>query len=165
MDYIREWVLRIAGIIILISACDMIMLEGEMKKYIKPILGIILVITVARPVFGDILDRFDVLTDYSTGYDAKLLTDTEERQQQNIKRIYEKRLSEEAQKLILDKYGIQADTYVTAKEKTSDFGELESIKVTFENEMGRKISEDELKTTLEKNMGVSKDKITVLIGS
>ena len=162
MENLREWVLKVAGVIILISAADMIMLESEMKKYIKPILGIILVITIVSPIFKNMAKETSVFEEYSMAYSNKLIEKAKDKQLEDISYLYEKKLSEEARKLILEQYGIKSKVLVTTTKKIDDFGDIEGIEIALENETDLKISKDELKEYIERTLGVSKSKIKVL---
>ena len=50
MELIREWIMRIAGITALGAVCDMIMTDGNMKKYVKMVVGLVLVLAVISPI-------------------------------------------------------------------------------------------------------------------
>ncbi|MBR2452701.1 MAG: stage III sporulation protein AF, partial [Clostridia bacterium] len=50
MELIREWIMRIAGITALGAVCDMIMTAGNMKKYVKMVVGLVLVLAVISPI-------------------------------------------------------------------------------------------------------------------
>ena len=50
MGWIRGWIMQIAGIIVLGALCDMIMPEGDMKKYAKLVVGLVFAFAVVRPI-------------------------------------------------------------------------------------------------------------------
>ena len=119
-----------------------------MKKYIKPILGIILVITIVSPIFKNMAKETSVFEEYSMAYSNKLIEKAKDKQLEDISYLYEKKLSEEARKLILEQYGIKSKVLVTTTKKIDDFGDIEGIEIALENETDLKISKDELKEYL-----------------
>ncbi len=162
MDWLREWILRISGIIILISAWDIIMVEGEMKKYIKPILGTMLVLAMVRPIAANILDKINIGEGYSTVYGQALSEEMADRQYADIKNGYEQSLSGKITQSLSDKYGTKAETTVKAMDKKSGFGELESVTVKVESGEENPVDAEEIKKYLEKELGIDKTRITVL---
>lgn len=47
-----EWVLSVAGIAILSVICDVILPEGETRKYIRTVFGIAVTLVIVQPVVG-----------------------------------------------------------------------------------------------------------------
>ncbi len=41
MEWMRDWIMKIAGVILLNVMCDMVIPKGEMKKYVNIITGLI----------------------------------------------------------------------------------------------------------------------------
>lgn len=163
MDWLREWILRIAGIIILISAWDIIMIEGEMKKYIKPVLGIVLVFAMVRPIAGNIFDKINIEEGYSTVYGQALSEEMADRQYIDIKKGYEQSLGVKIAQSISDKYGIRAEITVKAMDKKSGFGKLELVTVKVESGEENPVDAEEIKKYLEKEFGIDKASISVLV--
>jgi len=50
MEWISNWIMQIAGIIVVGAICELIMVEGELKKYVKLVAGLVLMLTVIRPI-------------------------------------------------------------------------------------------------------------------
>ncbi len=162
MDLLREWIARIAGIIILFTLCDMIMIEGTMKKYIKPIFGIVLVLAIIRPLSGDITDRFDFKQNYSA-YGAEFSNEMTAKQKETVKELYEKKLADETEKLIMTRYKVPSTVNVDAEEK-ENFGNIASIEIKLEAEEGEVVRGEEIKKYLEKQLDIQEDRITIFVG-
>ncbi len=69
MKYILEYVFSIAGIVLLNVITESVMPSNAFKKYIKSILGLIIIIVLAKPLlnFTDFeieLDKFSLNNDY-----------------------------------------------------------------------------------------------------
>lgn len=160
MEWLREWILRVSGIIILISICDMIMLEGEMKKYIKPSLGMILVIAIIRPISGDVLSSINIEDSYPNVYANELFEQMSNRQYMDMKNIYEQRLEKEINQRLAERYGVIANTTVVAKEKKRGFGEIQSV--TIEVDDGEPLNNERIKNWLGAELGIEQSKIRIL---
>ena len=97
MDLIREWITSLAGVIAIAAICDIIMIDGEMKKYLKPILGFVIIVTVAKPIAGignDIsFDIPEVSAEVSTDFSAEI----DELEQKNIAMLYQQKLAEQVE--------------------------------------------------------------------
>ncbi len=163
MDLLREWIVRIAGIIILFTLCDMIMIEGEMKKYIKPIFGILLVLAIIRPLSGDITDSLDFEGSYHQAYGTKLSDEMTLKQKKTIKELYEKKIADETEKLIMTKYKVTSSVKACAEEKEEDFGNIDLLEIKLETEEGVVVNIEEIKRYLEKELGTEKSKITIIL--
>lgn len=50
MGILTGWVVTIAGVVVLINVCEILMPEGEMNKYIKGILSIICMFVLVSPI-------------------------------------------------------------------------------------------------------------------
>lgn len=161
MDLLREWIVRIAGIIILFTLCDMIMIEGEIKKYIKPIFGIILVLAIIRPLSGDITEHLDFEESYSSSYGATLLDEMTLKQEKTIKELYEKKIADETKKIIIERYNLASTVKVCAEEKEDGFGTIDLLEIKLEAKEGVVVNIEEIKRHLEKELGTAKSKITI----
>ncbi len=162
MDLLREWIARIAGIIILFTLCDMIMIEGTMKKYIKPIFGIVLVLAIIRPFSGDITSRLDFEQNYSA-YGAEFSDEMTLKQKETIREVYENKLADETEKLIMAKYKMPSVVKAIAGEE-ENFGDIMSIQIRIEAEEGEVVRIEEIKKYLEKQLEIQGDKITIFVG-
>ena len=161
MDLLRDWIARIAAIIILFTLCDMIMIEGTMKKYIKPIFGIVLVLAIVRPLSGDITSQLDFKQSYSV-YGAELSDEMTSKQKKAVRELYEKKLADETEKLIMTRYKVPSVVTVAAEEE-ENFGNIVSIEIKIEAEEGEIVRTEEIKRYLEKELGIGKNTITIML--
>ncbi len=69
MEYIKSYVLSIAGVMIASAVIEAIVPEKSFKKYIKTVLGLVILTTLAKPVlnfsdFDSILQKYSLYADY-----------------------------------------------------------------------------------------------------
>ncbi|HOM44065.1 MAG TPA: stage III sporulation protein AF, partial [Bacillota bacterium] len=64
-DFLREWVINIAVIIIFIMFLDTIIPNSSMKRYINVIVGLMIIVVVIKP--------FVLIKDYADSFNMKFL--------------------------------------------------------------------------------------------
>ena len=47
-----KWVVTVAGIAILSVLCDVILPEGQTRKYVKTVFGVVVTLVIAQPIIG-----------------------------------------------------------------------------------------------------------------
>jgi stage III sporulation protein AF len=161
MDFVRGWIFQVAGIIALSAICDIIMLEGEMKKYIKPVLGFVLILAVIKPVAGlssesirldiagEVLDRTIEISD-----------ETDDIQRTEILKMYEEKLAAKMEEEI--KTQCEKDVKATVKAKEGDkIGEIEQIFIEVPTLKDEVINTEVIKNCIDKKFGIDKDRIDI----
>lgn len=162
MDFVREWIFQIAGIIALSAICDIIMIEGEMKKYLKPVLGFVLLLVVIRPVtglssnnimidiVGEVMDNSIEVSDEIAGI-----------QRIEILKMYEERLAGKIEEEV--KVQCEKDIRATVKAKTDDdrIGEINQVHIEAFAEKNEVINTEVIKKCISKNFGIEKGRIEV----
>ncbi len=164
MEWIRQWVLQIAGVITLCAICDIIMVDGEMKKYVKPILGFVLVFSIIRPIFAFSFDKVkvDILQD-SVSDTVKLSQELDEKQKSDIVKIYEQKLSAKIEDDVNIKYNADADVFVTAEREKNRLGDIQQVSVIINVKDGELINTGGIKQYIREEFGVEIDRIKVEI--
>lgn len=56
-----EWVLTVASIAIIVLLCDVILPEGQTRKYIKTVLGVVVTFVIVQPIAGLFAADLDVV--------------------------------------------------------------------------------------------------------
>lgn len=164
MEWIREWIFQIATIIVLGAICDIIMIEGEMKKYVKPVLGVVLILTVIRPITsasGNIL-RVNMLQD-SINSSFETTTEAEEKQISHIADMYEKNLGKKIEETISDKFNTKLSVTVLADREKGNLGNVKSIDIAALVGEGEMINTESIKRHIEEVFGIDRNCITVTL--
>ncbi len=163
MEWIKEWIWQIVGIIILSAICDMIMPRGEMKKYVRLVFGLVLVVAVIRPVIS--------VTDLSVAEfkgseiqrgAAELKSQLDEREQFNVVRLYKEKLCENIKNELALSNEIQTEIKVEIEDKNEkDFGTIKNVTVILHTNMP--IQTDGIKKTIDREFGVKAENIRILV--
>lgn len=77
MEYIKSFIETLVTIIILFSAIELISPNNSMKKYIKFVLGLILIVVMLNPIIDFFTEGEDKIVSTIKEYDGILSTDTE----------------------------------------------------------------------------------------
>ncbi len=164
MEWVREWILQIVGVIALGAICDIIMVNGEMKKYVKPILGFVLVFVIIRPISALSTDkiRIDVLQD-SIGKTIEITKELDEKQKTDIVKIYEQRLEEKIRECVKVKYNVDSDVFVKVYRDENKFGIIEKVKLEVRLENGGTVNTESIRRYIKEEFGVNIDGIKVAI--
>ncbi len=161
MDLIREWITSLAGVIAIAAICDTIMIDGEMKKYLKPILGFVIIITVSKPIIGigseitfDIPEGSAVA---STDFSAKV----DELEQKNVSMLYQQKLAERVKSELknFSQDYINTTVFVTV----NNSGEMKNITINL-NKSTAIDTLEKIKETISKKFAVDVSNISVISG-
>ncbi len=161
MEWLREWIMQVAGITILGSACDMIMPDGEIKKYVRMVVGFVLVFFIIKPVVNITPQTFAVSIPQGTRARAvELKNNFDEEQQKIIFNLYREKLQKSVENEIFTQFRCDVKAEVEVEEKNEvSFGDIKKMKLIIKK--GDSISEDELCSMIHKKFGVSFHKIQV----
>ena len=77
MEYIKSFIETLVTIIILFSAIELISPNNSMKKYIKFVLGLILIVVMLNPIIDFFTEGEDKIVSTIKEYESILSTDTE----------------------------------------------------------------------------------------
>ncbi len=118
--------MSIAGLVVLSAVCDTVMPDGEMKKYIKPVLGFILIITIIRPISGEVFDNinFELPQDYE-----EISIQAQQVELAGVKNIYEEKLEEKSEEYLKNSFNLDASVEICAEDGKENFGEITEIKI------------------------------------
>ena len=161
MDLIREWITSLAGIIAIAAICDTIMIDGEMKKYLKPILGFVIIITVAKPIAGIGSEISFDIPEVSAEVSKDLSAEMDELEQKNITALYQQKLASQVKnelKILSGDY-INASIFVTA----DNSGAIKNITINFNQSVAMSVVE-KIKETISKKFDVDVSDILVIFG-
>ncbi len=162
MDWIRDWIIRIAGIIVLGALCDLVMPGGEMKKYVKLVVGLILAFTVVEPIVNFSGEEIKVDIPQSAHMKAiELQKSFDELQQKEVITLYRRNLAEKIREKIKKESGFDSEVDIAVCEKTNaEFGNIEFVSVVLSGAEGAKKT-DTVKKIIREEFGVREEDIEV----
>ncbi|MBQ9736912.1 MAG: stage III sporulation protein AF [Clostridia bacterium] len=160
MDGIREWIMQIAGVIVLGTLCDMILAESEIKKYVKPILGFVLIFTVVSPISNMAPQKInmDFLEDESQGF-LDVAERSDKLQAETMATLYEEKLSLELSRSIGEAFKKDVKVLVSAENKEGKIGEIDGVVLEISAEEGEVVNCEEIRKYTAKALGVDKNKV------
>lgn len=89
-EFIKSWVMSLAGIIVFGSLCEMLLPSGIYKKYIHLAIGILLILTLLTPFTNKTELEFEIPDDI--GRVSNSVPDIDARQNEDVISIYKQKL-------------------------------------------------------------------------
>lgn len=125
--------MQIAGITVLGAVCDMIMTEGEMKKYVKMVMGLVLVFAIIQPITTASPDFAEFeLPENTQRQAAELKNRLDEKEQESVLKIYRQKLAKSVENEIYTKWKVDAAADVTVEANDKEhFGNIKTITIEF----------------------------------
>lgn len=163
MEFFKEWTVGTASAIIFASLCEIIVPSGNMKKYVNLILGIILSITMLKPL-ADL--SFNNWSDSIYAFEKEQAfisqADLDEEERRAVIDIYTKKLEEAVKNKLLESIPaeIHVEIEVSTKEKES-FGEVQKVLVTVYQNEEFKDYRKQITNILITDFGVNEDNIKI----
>lgn len=159
MDFIREWITALAGVIVVAAICDIIMIDGEMKKYIKPILGFVMIITVAQPIVNQNIELSWNVPEVATAVSADFSGKIDDLEGKKLSFLYQQKLARQAENELKS----LSDDYKNAEASvlTGDLGEIKKITISLNQSVDRSAVE-KIKDNISGNFGIEKNCISVI---
>lgn len=159
----KTWTMTSAGIVVFGSMCEMILPSGNFQKYIRLIIGMMLILALASPIYGLLNMNFS-LEHYSEDSISAYtdMADMEERQKRDIINAYKAKLAEKMLASLQQNLdGISADIRCEVEEHDAEtFGSVIRVTVILDADCGENIT-DGIRKALNSDYGISKDKIAV----
>ncbi len=133
MEWMRAWMMSIAGTVVFGVICEMLLPSGNMKKYVRIVLGMLLVFTVAKPFASfraEDAPDLGLPVHKSQAYAAH--AEMEEQQKVLVMQVYSDNLKENVNQSVQQIYGEPTNSDVTLKisEDKKTFGEIQSVSVS-----------------------------------
>ena len=165
MENIKEWVITLSGIIIFGSLCEMIVPTGNFQKYIRLVIGMILVLALMSPIYSflktdmpNIFFTADTVATY-----AHNNTDMEKYQKSKIITLYKEKLAQKILNSVLEEVAyfsaqIKLEIEEGDEEKFGTVNRLVLLTDTDYNSDEKK----HIKKIITNKYGISEDKIIVL---
>ncbi|MBQ7096562.1 MAG: stage III sporulation protein AF [Clostridia bacterium] len=163
MNWFREWILQIAGIIIIGALCDMILPQSETRKYVKMVVGLVMVFAVIRPAAGVSFDELTPQIPKNVRNQAvELKEQLDNVEQEEIIGLYCKKIEEKIRAELPPKLQDAKIEIWVEEEKNEYFGSIKSVSVEIKGaETGA--DTEKLKDVISEKFGVEKNSVTVRI--
>ncbi len=140
MEFMKSWITNITVVIIFTMLLDMLMPNGDMKKFTKVIMGLLIILVIVKP--------FMMAKNWGTQFEATMsqtqayLDDTESGDSQNIAAfqnnsaldLYKEKLSEKVKEIVQDREelkdrDVEVNVDIENDMNKEDFGSIKGIHV------------------------------------
>lgn len=164
MYWLREWIWQIAGIIILSAVCDMIVPGGEMKKYVRLVMGLIMVVAVIRPLVNVPAISLTEFENSQAGRNAAELKNVlDEREMFNVIKIYKQKLCRKIENELEVSLDVKADVKVELEvDNDEEFGNVTGVTVLMHDESGEKNTSG-VQRKVADSIGIGTDKVKIVV--
>ena len=126
---IKEFITKIAGVVFLGTACDMLIPEGNLKKYYKLAMGFIVICVLTKPLVGFVEIPSFEFTDIETMSEEEILAQSDA----YILKMHEDNIKSEIEKIV----GENTEVYV----RLYSDGRVKSVWLKGGNLVNEKIEE------------------------
>ena len=170
-DFLRNWIVNITVIIIFIMFLDTVMPNDSLKRYVKVIIGLLIIISVIKP--------FVLVKDYAKGFDREFLetinyvennrsTVNSEKiskyQMQKAVEIFEGNLKNQIIKIVKrnikpELKNVTVDLEVERNFEREDFGNIKSVTISLTDYKGEVIEVDKIRIGVKEDAGENKNVI------
>ena len=170
-DFLRAWIMNITVIIIFVMFLDTIMPNNSMKRYIKVIVGLLIIIVVIKPfvLVKDYADSFNSEYIETAGFIERSSSEDNRAeiskfQQQKAVEIFESNLKNQILKLVKNSIRseykeVSVDLELERNFESEDFGNIKAIIVNLSNDRKEVIEVDRIKIGVNAGMGENKNVI------
>lgn len=164
MEWIRSWIMQIAGIIVLGALCDMVMPDGDLRKYVKMVIGLILAFAVLRPIVSIPIDEINLEVPKNQRLEAmELRENLSKTEQKKIISIYCRKIEEKIVKEIQKE--LNGEVFVNVKveeEEKMMFGNINEVEIVCEA-VSEGIDAKKIKSIVCQKFGVADEAVKVRI--
>ncbi len=164
MEWLRQWILTIAGTIIIGSLCDMIVPESSIKKYVRLVTGLILVLAVVGP-FTDISPgEIGSLGEEETRRRAvEFQNSLGERERFEVIRLYREKLCSSIENDIKTEENEDIEVKVQVEEDDEKrFGEIIGVSVVLRDESVQGERYKQIKNIISEKYGVDEKNVKII---
>ncbi len=140
MNLLTEWVTQIILFLLLAMVVDLLMPDSSMKKYIKVVVGLVLILIFLQPLFR--LFQMDIETMMSNA-SAAFDTESREEDMKNSIDLKKKEIQASQRAYILEEMAVQMKNEV--EERLKEKHDVEIADISFQFEEGEDLSFETLK--------------------
>ena len=161
MDFFRIWTSAVAGIIVFSAIVEIIAPDGELKKYVKLILGMVVTVTLITPLENiSLKNTTKELIDYDKTLAFRQQKNFTEEENKKIIELYKGKLEDKIHEELNKEIKEDIKVYVEVNTENKDnFGDIKDIYVVVSQRDGFIDYADEIKELLKMNFGISEERV------
>ncbi len=161
MSFFRTFISAVAGVIIFSAIVEIIAPDGELKKYVKLVLGMVVTVTLISPLGNiSLKNTTKELINYDKTLAFRQQKNFTEVENEKIIKLYKEKLEEKIHDELIKKIKQDIKVYAEVNTENKDnFGDIKSIYVVVSQKEGFVDYADEIKELLRINFGISKERV------
>jgi len=180
--FLNSWVSGIVVAVIVGSIIEMILPEGNNKKYVKIVIGVFIIFTIISPVVAKFSGNFNLknLTNYNNYISSVPVSSINIISDSDIRNVYEKKVTEQIKETLENNGYIVEKINLDISTNTDNYAEIkkiileidkknsyvENIKINISDNSDKKyelssIEENNIKDLINSSFGIDKDKIFI----
>lgn len=159
MGFIREYATGIIVVSVFAILCDSLVPEGNLKKYVKTVVGLVVMLVIVSPVtrLPFYADTFQIPVIQLEG-DSADAAQLERTQADTLRSQFESDMARRLEQELLNRFGVQTEVTVTAAlDMEGSIAGVGSVQVVCET----RVSDGELTAWLSTQLGLEKANITI----
>lgn len=161
MEAVKDWCIKIAGVLILSALTEAVLPSGNVKKYVRILMGLILTICVCTPLAGEMDTEFFVDDGKTEAYfEAEKMN---EKEREAVLRLYKANLARkmnEDLKAVIENCEFEFQLEVESGDM-NEFGRIRGVIVTVVTKDGRLEKDELIEKIISEKYGVSVKNIAV----
>ncbi len=161
MEAVKDWCIKIAGVLILSALTEAVLPSGNVKKYVRILMGLILTICVCTPLAGKMDTEFFIDDGKTEAYfEAEEMN---EREREAVLRLYKANLARKMNddlKAVIENCEFEFQLEVEAG-NMNEFGRIRGVIVTVVTKDGRLEKDELIEKIISEKYGVSVKNIAV----
>ncbi len=164
LDFLREWAMVLAGVVVFGSLCEVILPDSSFQKYIRLAIGLILVLTLIMPMQQ--LLRFKLPQEDASAVSKAVAyrerEEMEERQKKEVMRIYKQNLNQKMAMSLEKRLGnVTAEIRCDVEEKKAEeFGAVQEVLVLIDAAQSSDVTK-QVKKILTQDYGILEQQVVV----
>lgn len=162
MEFFKQWTFKIASTIIFASLCEIIVPNGNIKKYVNLLLGFLLSLSILSSVNGAKAgDIYDIFT--TSKQEEAYITQSsfEEEEKKIVLDLYTKKLEEKIKEELLNEINEEISVSIDVYSDELKFGEIKNAYITVVQQDGFIDYRQDILRILNNKFNVSESKIKI----
>ena len=162
MEWLRDWTINLAGLVVLFAALEIILPRGDMKKYVQLAMGLVLIIAVVKPIANFSAGSIGYLesSERQTAA-AELKNRLNEKERFCVMKVYREKICESIKNEITAENGEHIEVKAEIEENDEKrFGEVNGVTVIVYSD--RAVNSDEIRQTVNRKFGVDRENIRII---
>lgn len=162
MEWLREWIMYLAGLVMLFAVLETVLPDGDMKKCVRLVMGLVLIIAVTKPIVNFSADKIDFAESaVRRETAAELKNRMSEKERICVMRIYREKLGENIKNEIAEDCGGRVEVKTEVEDTDAErFGEISGVTVIIYSDTVT--DSDKVRQTISRKFGVDKNNIRVI---